>query len=1111
MEELSNQLLEESERSRLVLLSLLEDQKNAEDALRLRHETTKRFQKVISELVISPFLVQGEVTAFSNLLNEKVAKALNVARVSVWLFNGAQSVLQCVDLYDSRTDAHSEGTILKEEEFHNEFAALKTAKFVNADNPLIDPRTAGFVEGYLKPNRITSMLDLVIRQGDKNLGTLCFEHVDTPHHWEAEEIAFGSQLADQLSITLYNRDRLKILQTLEQNEAKFRTVADFTYDWEYWEKETGEIVYMSPSCERITGFSREEFISNPSLITKIVVEEDIDKIIEHHKRDYTEEYRNHVDELEFRIAKKDGSIVYLHHICRPILDNENNFLGRRISNRDITDRTRTQLILNETNQQLVALIEAIPDAIFFKDGVGRWLITNEPAKKLFLLHNHDWIGKTDLQLGEERPELKEAHDNCIIDDENAWNKKALFIADEFVPDEQGKIHHYEVRKVPLFEADGSRKALVIIGSDITERKQAEEALKESETTFRKLFEESADPNLLLNETGFFECNQATLSLLGYNSKEEFLNKQPWEVSPNLQPDGMLSSEKAKLMIDKAIRNGYNRFEWIHLKADGTEIPVEVMLTSITIKGKQTFYTVWRDITDRKLAEASLQESELKYRELVENSPDAIAIYVEGKITFVNNECVRLMAAKSPDELLGKSVIQFVHPDFRQFVADRMKEVVTNGIVLPPAEEKFIKLDGSDVDVEVKAMAIKFGRNPAVQLIIRDITERKRMTGELIASKEAAERANSVKDGFIANMSHEIRTPLNGILGMTSIIKESLSQYVTEEEEPLFEGIQTSSQRIIRTVDMILNFSRLKSGDFPIAPQEISLTSICTSLHKEFFIRAKSASLELTFENNCDEEIFLMADEYSITHTISNLLDNAIKYTKEGSINLMLTPGKEGEILVKVKDSGIGMKDEYLKHLFEPYQQEEMGYGRAYEGVGLGLSLVKQFMDLNNGQISVESKKEFGTTFTLTFTKKLKAQAKKEIKKKDHFKIEGQTSSEKPLVLVVEDDLINQVTITNFLASKYKTIVISSSDEALKVLENNDVHFILMDISIRGSKNGLELTKELKEIESFRHIPIIAITAHAFDKDRQNSLAAGCNEYLSKPFTKEELLSTLAKF
>lgn len=980
MEKISNQLLEESERSRLVLLSLLEDQKNAEEELRLRHETTKRFQKIISELTISPFLIQGKVKEFSALLNEKVSHATEIDRVSVWLFNKSQTELCCIDLFERSKNLHSNGAILRQEEFQNEFTALKTEKFVNADNPFTDPRTSGYIEGYLKPNRITSMLDSAIRHANKNLGTLCFEYIDTPHHWIAEEIAFGSQLADQLSITLYNEERITTLKMLEQNEAKFRTVADFTYDWEYWETEQGAIVYMSPSCERVTGYTPSQFTSDPSLLVKILLPDDLEPMLIHHKKDYTEENRNLADDLEFRIRKKNGSIAFIHHICRPIYDHENNFLGRRISNRDITDR-----------------------------------------------------------------------------------------------------------------------------------KNSEEALKESETIFRKLFEESADPILLLDNSGFFECNLATISLLGYQSKDEFLNKQPWEVSPEFQPDGMASSEKAKAMIDKAIINGYNRFEWIHLKADGTEIPVEVMLTSITFKGAQTFYTIWRDITNRKHAELALKESELKYRELVENSPDAIAIYVEGKIVFVNNECVRLMAANSSEELIGKPVIQFVHPAYRGFVAERMKRVVAENTVLPPAEEKFIRLNGSEVDVEVKAMSITFEHKPAVQLIVRDITERKRMTGELIASKEDAERANSVKDGFIANMSHEIRTPLNGILGMTSIIRESLSQHVTDDEKPFFEGIETSSQRIIRTVDMILNFSRLKSGDFPVAPKDINLTAICKSLSKEFIIRARAASLNLSFEDHFDSAVIIHADEYSVTHAISNLIDNAIKYTKRGFIHIVLCSGPNDEVQIKVKDSGIGMKKEYLEHLFEPYRQEDMGYGRAYEGVGLGLSLVKQFLALNDAQISVESKRDFGTTFTVSFTKSINNGKEAPAVLKITRKVEPREQAVKSLVLVVEDDLINQITIKNFLTSMYRTIVIASSDEAVDVLEKNNVDFILMDISIRGSKNGLELTNELKLRREFKHIPIIAITAHAFDKDRQNALVAGCDEYLSKPFTKNELLNMLATF
>src|ERR1035437_10673159 len=138
-------------------------------------------------------------------------------------------------------------------------------------------------------------------------------------------------------------------------------------------------------------------------------------------------------------------------------------------------------------------------------------------------------------------------------------------------------------------------------NNITERKKAEDAISESEETFRRLFNESADSILLLDDTGFTDCNQSAVSILGYSSSQEVLNKKPWDISPEKQPDGRLSTEKAEAMIAKALQQGYNRFEWVHTKSDGTEFPVEVMLTAIILRGKQSFYTIWRDLSERKKA------------------------------------------------------------------------------------------------------------------------------------------------------------------------------------------------------------------------------------------------------------------------------------------------------------------------------------------------------------------------------------------------------------------------------------------------------------------------------------------------------------------------------
>ncbi len=241
--------------------------------------------------------------------------------------------------------------------------------------------------------------------------------------------------------------------------------------------------------------------------------------------------------------------------------------------------------------------------------------------------------------------------------------------------------------------------------------------------------------------------------------------------------------------------------------------------------------------------------------------------------------------------------------------------------------------------------------------------------ELKKAKIKAEESDKLKSAFLSQISHEVRTPLNTIFNYNSILKEMFYSKVEDEYKFLFSSMQSAGERIIRTLDNVVNMSLLDSGEFSVTKTSVNLDSLLNKLIKEFEVFAESKNLEIKYEKKV-KHCIVLADEYTISILFQNLIDNAIKFTDKGFISIVIKKNRVSQLVVEVEDTGKGISKEYLDNLFDAFSQEEIGYTRRYEGAGLGLSIVNEFAKLNDCKINVKSKVGKGSKFSVIFEKKL---------------------------------------------------------------------------------------------------------------------------------------------
>ncbi len=384
-------------------------------------------------------------------------------------------------------------------------------------------------------------------------------------------------------------------------------------------------------------------------------------------------------------------------------------------------------------------------------------------------------------------------------------------------------------------------------------------------------------------------------------------------------------------------------------------------------------------------------------------------------------------------------------------------------------------------------------------------ERKRFEDELKIALDKAKESDRLKSAFLANMSHEIRTPLNGILGFANLLAEP---DLTNDERSMYASvINKSSRRLMNTINDLIEISKIEVGQVDVINKSVSVNKLLNELYTFFLPDAneKGVSLNVSYSNS-DEESVIITDEFLLNGILTNLIDNAIKFTNEGSISFGYEI-KNDMVEFYVKDTGIGIPDSKKKSIFNRFEQAEIGHSRSYEGSGLGLSISKGYVEHLGGEIWLESEEGKGSLFFFTIPYNLDKNAKHQTVKNVEPESSEKILNTETNILVVDDEEINLLFLEKILKGKYDNIAFAQSGEqAVEIIESiPEIKVVLMDLKMPGI-DGFEATKQIKKIN--KDVVVIAQTAYALEGDREKALEAGCDDYITKPIDKTKLLEMI---
>lgn len=668
-----------------------------------------------------------------------------------------------------------------------------------------------------------------------------------------------------------------------------------------------------------------------------------------------------------------------------------------------------------------------------------------------------------------------------------------------------------------------RRSLV---DTVDERTQA---LSDSENRYRDLFHRSPVAYLILENGMFTDCNQAAKDLMG-GPQDALIGVTPNDLSPERQPDGVASAEAVNRYIRSAGIEGSVRFEWLLKRLDGESLWADVSLAAIPSDNPgSVFLVALHDITERKRTEEALNANQRRYDQLGHQSRTFLwEVDSDGLFTYVS-ATVESVIGFRPEELVGKLHYFDICPEVdRDSLIGLGMDVFKHSESLVNLENRIVAKDGRVVTVMTSGVPLydATGMPIGFRGSDTDITDRKTMEVQLLKAKESAEAANAAKSEFLANMSHEIRTPMNGVIGMTSLL---LDTELDEQQRDYAETVRTSSESLLGLLNDILDLSKIEARKLALEAVDFNLAHLIDDSAASLDVRAREKGLKLSYLVDENVPMQLHGDPVRLCQILNNLVGNAVKFTQEGEVSVRVALFNKTDSCIElhfsISDTGIGIPESQLAHIFEKFSQVDASTTRKFGGTGLGLAISRELVEMMGGDIGVESHEGEGSVFWFSVRLGYSQDSTGDVELPERRVMVGASDTnqgrrkidgaDRFTILLVEDNPTNQAVAAGALRQfGFRVNVVSSGEEALESYRGESYDLIFMDVQMQ-EMDGLEATRRIRYWESGRKsgkkVPIIALTAHAMQGDRERCIEAGMNDHVPKPVSTTALRVAVARW